>query len=294
VIGARLGDAEQAWQMISYRKLLFGRLRHRGPGRGIKVLSGTLCLIAAAALGPSWAARSEPALSVTLGAYEMPPLIGQDLPFGGTMTHIVRESFKLGGVEVKIVFLPNNRAITGVMKGLYDGTYGWAYTKERDQYLLYSHNAIRQSRNVFFQRAGEIYQWRSVKDLIGYKIGDTLGDFYSDDFTAFRELAGVRVEEAGSDLANMKKLLSGHIDLFPMEEEVGQYLILHNFSPKEQQGVVAQTQVVATFPVYVVINRTLPNAAELVERFDRGYQWLKESGALARITEEAEEAARTK
>jgi polar amino acid transport system substrate-binding protein len=248
-------------------------------------------VIGALSVNPFGVAGGEAPLSVTLSAYEFPPLIGQSLPFGGILTHIVRESFKLGGVEANFVFLPNNRAIAGVMRGLYDGTYGWTHTQERDQALLFSRNAIHQNRNVFFQRAGETYEWRNLADLKAYKIGDTLGNFYSDEFTAFRDVPGVRVEEAGGDLANMKKLLSGHIDLFPTEEEVGRYLILRNFSSEEQQRLIAQTQVLSILPVYVVINRTVPNAAELIERFDRGYEWLKESGALARVTQEATEAS---
>lgn len=250
-----------------------------------------VCIIGALAFNPFGVMGSEAPLSVTLSAYEFPPLIGQNLPFGGIMTHIVRESFKLGGVEAKFVFLPNNRAIAGVMRGLYDGTYGWTHTQERDQYLLFSRNAIHENRNVFFQRAGEIYPWRRLTDLKAYKVGDTLGNFYSAEFTAFRDVPGVRVEEAGGDLANMKKLLSGHIDLFPAEEEVGRYLLLRNFSPEEQQKLVAQTQVLSILPVYLVINRTVPNAAELIDRFDHGYEQLKESGALARVTEEATEAS---
>jgi len=237
-------------------------------------------------------AYADEALRVDLTADEYAPMISETLPSGGLMTQIVRESFKIGGVEAVVQFLPNNRAITGVMKGLYPGSFGWTHSAERDQKLLFSHTPIYNFRIVFFQRAGETYNWKNLADLKGSRIGSTLGNFYSDEFAALRIAADAQVEEAGSDLANMKKLLAGRIDLFPMDEESGRFLLSRNFLPDEQRKIISQTQAISEVPVYVVMRRDLPRAAELLDRFDRGYQQLVESGELAKLIGEAKQAAR--
>jgi polar amino acid transport system substrate-binding protein len=237
-------------------------------------------------------AQADDRLSVTLTADEYPPLMGENLPEGGRLTRIVREAFKAGGVDVKILFLTNNRAIAGMMKDVYDGGYGWAHSKERDSKLLFSHTVIHTVRMVFFQRAGTTYHWDTLSDLRSYRIGATLGNYYSDDFMALETAPGSLVEFAGSDLANMKKLLYGRIDLFPMDEEVGRFLIQRELPAEAQARLTYQKQLISHIPMYVVMRRNLPNARELLDRFDRGYKQLAESGELARLVQEEEEAAR--
>jgi polar amino acid transport system substrate-binding protein len=231
-------------------------------------------------------------LSVNLVADEYAPAESESLPSGGVLTQIVRESFKIGGVQAVIRFLPNNRVITGVMKGVYDASFGWAHSAERDQKLLFSHTQIYSFRIVFLQRAGESYAWKNLADLKGYRIGTTLGNHYSDEFDALQKSHDLQVEETGSDLSNMKKLLAGRIDLFPMDEESGRFLLRRNFSPAEQAKISLQTQAISEVPVYVVMRRDLPHAAELLDRFDRGFQQLEESGELAKLIRESREAAR--
>jgi len=243
-------------------------------------------------LPPAGTVLADEPLSVNLVADEYAPTESETLPEGGVLTQIVRDSFKIGGVEAVIRFLPNNRVITGVMKGVYDASFGWAHSAERDQKLLFSHTQIYSFRIVFFQRAGETYAWKNLADLKGYRIGTTLGNYYSDEFAALQKSNDIQVEEAGSDLANMKKLLAGRIDLFPMDEESGRFLLRRNFSTEEQAKISLQTQAISDVPVYVVMRRDLPHAAELLDRFDRGYQQLSESGELAKLIREARQSVR--
>jgi len=90
----------------------------------------------------------------------------------------------------------------------------------------------------------------------------------------------------------MRKLLAGRIDLFPMEEEAGQFLVLGNFPAENQAKISFQSDAFSTIPVYVVIRRDLPHAAELIERFDRGFQLLKDDGELDQLFNETREAVR--
>ena len=236
--------------------------------------------------------RAEERLSLALTADEYAPLMSESLPNGGILTRIVREAFRLGGVDVTIMFMPNNRAIAGLMKDVYEGGYGWAHSKDRDAKLLFSRTAIQSVRMVFFQRAGETYPWNALSDLRSYRIGATLGNYYSDEFMALENEPDSPVEFAGSDLANMKKLLHGRIDLFPIDEEVGRFLIQRNFVPESQAKLTSQKQLISLIPMYVVVRRSLPHASELIERFDRGYKQLSDSGELAKLLQENEQAAR--
>ncbi len=235
-------------------------------------------------------ARSAEPLSVALTVHDYPPLMGQDLPYGGLLTRVVVEAFKAADVTVKIEHVSSNRAITGVMMGLYDGSFGWAHSPERDQKLLYSERSIYTFRMVFFQRRGHELRWKTLADLGRYQIGATLGDHYSDEFSSLQASNKLQVQEAASDLNNMRKLLRGRIDLFPMEEEAGRMLIQTQLTPAEQARLSAQPTPIATIPTYLVLRRTLPHARELLDRFEQGYRQLQDSGQLARLQGETRKA----
>lgn len=232
-------------------------------------------------------ATAQPPLTVTLTMHDYPPFISTDLPHGGLLTHIVVESFKAANVKVQLEKVPSNRAITGVMLGMYDGAFGWAHTPERDRKLLYSKSSIYTFRMVFFQRRAMVINWENLADLKGYQIGATLGDHYSDEFARLHASRVLQVQEAASDLGNMRKLLLGRIDLFPMEEEAGQALIRSALTPAEQARLTYQSRPLATIPTYLVLRRDLPRAQELLDRFEQGFRQFSESGQLAKAMKEA-------
>lgn len=74
---------------------------------------------------------------------------------------------------------------------------------------------------MLFQRRGERYPWHTLADLSRYRFGITVGNFYSDTFTRLQEKGVLKVDTAGDDVSNLRKLAAGRIDLFPMESEAG-------------------------------------------------------------------------
>jgi polar amino acid transport system substrate-binding protein len=235
-------------------------------------------------------AADEP-LTLSLAGHEYPPLMTSTLPYGGLLTRIVTEALAVTGISLKIEYVPNNRAIGGLMMGIYDGSFGWAHSPERDQKLLYSSNSIYTFRMVFFQRRNQQYPWTNLADLHSYRIGATLGDHYSDEFSALEAKGVLHVDYANDDSSNMKKLMVGRIDLFPMEETSGEFLVKGLFPQEEQSKIVFQSNAIWTVPTYFVIRRDYPKAKEIIERFDRGYRQLAQSGELARLMDETMAAA---
>lgn len=250
-----------------------------------------LLFAAFACLTAAHAAAPETQLGVTLAGHEYPPFMSQRLPYGGLLTRIVTESFKAANVRVNVLYVSsNNRVITGLMTGMYEGGYGWAHAPDRDRRLLYSKSSIYTFRMVFFQRRNKEIGWNKLADLAPYPIGTTLGNHYSDEFSDLHASKVLHVQEAASDAINMRKLLLGRIDLFPMEEEAGRMLILQTLTPAEQASLSFQAKPFALIPTYLVLRRDLPHAAELMERFEQGYRQLNESGQLARIVGETRNA----
>jgi polar amino acid transport system substrate-binding protein len=175
------------------------------------------------------------------------------------------------------------------MEGAYEGSFGWAHAPERDRKLLYSSSMIYNFRMAFFQRSGEKYTWKELEDLAPYRIGITIGNHYSDEFAALQAAGKLNVDPASADAFNMKKLASGRIDLFPMEQESGTMLADLTLTKAERTKIVAQSHAIWEVPVYVVINRQSPRAQELVDRFDQGYRKLS-PGRLKHLIEDTRRA----
>jgi polar amino acid transport system substrate-binding protein len=176
------------------------------------------------------------------------------------------------------------------MQGLYDGSYGWAHSPERDKKLLYSTNIIYNFRMTFFQRRGEDHPWKKLEELGALRIGTTIGNHYSDEFSALQASGKLKVEESPADALNMKKLAGGRIDLFPMEQESGRMLADITLTRKEREKITFQSNAIWEVPVYVVVGRNQPQAQELLARFDRGYHALEASGELKVLIEQTRQA----
>ncbi|MEN3030334.1 hypothetical protein BI343_05090 [Chromobacterium amazonense] len=233
--------------------------------------------------------EAAPRLKITLSNQEWPPYMGQELPYDGILSRLVKEAFARGGVDVAYRYYPNNRTLQSARNGQVDGSFGWAPTAERKRDLLYT-LPVLSARMVFFQRKERPLAWSRWSELKGARVGITVGNFYSDDFDAQVKNGTLTVDNAPDDLINLRKLIAGRIDLFPIDQEVGKYLIAHHFSPAQGAELEAQNKTFWAAPLHVVIWRKHARGPELVERFNRGLKALQDSGDFERLLQETREA----
>ncbi|WP_052878012.1 substrate-binding periplasmic protein [Chromobacterium subtsugae] len=233
--------------------------------------------------------EAAPRLKITLSNQEWPPYMGQELPYDGILSRLVKEAFARGGVDVTYRYYPNNRTLQSARNGQVDGSFGWAPTPDRKRDLLYT-QPVLSARMVFFQRKERRLEWNRWADLRGVRVGVTVGNFYSDDFDAQAKSGLLTVDSAPDDLINLRKLLAGRIDLFPIDLEVGKYLIAHHFPPQQGALLEAQAKSFWSAPLHVVIWRKHARGKELVERFNRGLKALQDSGEFERLVTETREA----
>ncbi|MBX9296676.1 substrate-binding periplasmic protein [Chromobacterium piscinae] len=243
----------------------------------------------------SWAAllaapvEAAQRLKITLSNQEWPPYMGQELPYDGILSRLVKEAFARGGVDVAFRYYPNNRTLQSARNGQVDGSFGWAPTAERKRDLLYT-LPVLSARMVFYQRKSHKLDWSRWAELKGARVGVTVGNYYSDDFDAQAKNGILAVDSAPDDLVNLRKLLAGRIDLFPIDLEVGRYLIAHHFPPAQGGQLEAQNRSFWSAPLHVVIWRKHAQGKELVERFNRGLKVLQDSGDFDRLLQETREA----
>lgn len=221
-------------------------------------------------------------LRVRFSNQSYPPFMGEQLPRGGILSAVVSEVFRRGQVSISYGWYPNHRAIQLARNGDVDGSLGWTPNEERSRDLLFS-EPVMPFRMVLFQRAGESYPWQTLADLAPYRFGITAGNFYSDAFNSLQQQGVLKVDIAGDDISNLRKLLAGRIDLFPMEWEAGQLLVHSTLRVHQARQLVPQAREYWTTPLCVAVSRKHPQAAELIARFNRELRKMRDSGELARL-----------
>lgn len=226
---------------------------------------------------PPWSLAAEMPLSVRFSNPEYAPLLGEKLRYGGVLSRLVSEVYRRANVTVNYSWYPNNRAIQLARIGEVDGSAGWTPNDDRRRDLLFT-DEVLPFRMVLFQRRGENYPWRTLADLSRYRFGITVGNFYSDTFTRLQEKGVLKVDSAGDDVSNLRKLAAGRIDLFPMESEAGMLTTMLHLGPAEATRIVPQDRAYWSTPLCVAISRKSPHAAELVARFNRELKKLRDSG----------------
>ncbi|WP_319586957.1 transporter substrate-binding domain-containing protein [uncultured Desulfobulbus sp.] len=214
---------------------------------------------------------------------EWPPYTGRHLPGQGCDSQVVTEAFAMEGVRVEYEFLPWARGLLLSQNGVVDGAVEWAGTAEQRQTHFVNSDPLSRQEWVFFHHRETSYSWEHLDDLKDRTIGLTIGYAYNDVFADLRKQQPAMFTEAASDLLNFKKLLSGRIDLFPIERAVGYFLIKKDLSPEERAKLAEDPKPLAEFTPYLLLSRVVPGNEQRMQLFDRGLQQLKANGRYQAI-----------
>jgi polar amino acid transport system substrate-binding protein len=224
-------------------------------------------------------------IKIRLSNQEWSPYMGKNLAEFGILSKLVFEAFARENVQVTYEFYPNNRTLEVARKGILDGSFGWAISEERKKDLLYT-DPVLAANMVFFERVNSKISWEKLSDLKNHRIGVTLGNYYSDELALLEKQKILNTDPAADDLTGFRKLMAGHIDLFPIDVEVGQYLLQQNFPADKRAQITWQKKAFWIAPMHVVIWNKHPRGKELVNRFNSGLKKLKANGDFQRIIDE--------
>lgn len=225
-----------------------------------------------------------PAIAATvfrITTWEWPPLISKDLKGGGPLCRLVTHAFALEGIKVEFGFYPWKRAMAYAVNGEWDGTIIWTYTKQRDKVLGYS-DFIFQEGMHFFHLKSYAFNWESLDNLKGIKIGATLGYNYG---TSFHEADAAKFIDVGwvhSDKLNFIKLLSGRIDIFPVELGAGYACAQKHLGEVNTLKVTHHAKALKIDTYHLLFSRKIQHFESMREQFNSGLQKLKDSGQLTR------------
>lgn len=222
---------------------------------------------------------------IRLSTAEWYPYISKDLPNYGCDAQIVSEAFALEGIRVEYIFMPWARGYYEAETGLVDGAIEWMKLEEREVKFYFSEKPYNTQENIFLSHRDNPLDWETLDDLIGKKIGITVGYGYGGKLDELLANPDVIFETASSDEANIRKLLDGRIDVFPIERTVGEGILTKYFSTEERDQIILNPKPLSQFYPYVILTKALPENQERIEKYNRGFETLVNSGRYQKILE---------
>ncbi|WP_211210664.1 substrate-binding periplasmic protein [Hahella ganghwensis] len=210
---------------------------------------------------------------------EWPPYTSEKLKHGGVFTHIVTEAFKHSGYTVTYEYHPWNRSYQIAQEGDADGSLTWAPTPERELDFIFS-DPVTFNKKVIFHLKSFSFDWKNIRDLEGLRIGATDNYTYGSEFDAAASNGQLSVEFVSADELNIRKLLAGRIEIFPMEIEVGYALIDRELTSSQARLITNHPRPIQTTPICVAFSRKIkPERVDvLLKDFNKGLDYLRASG----------------
>lgn len=218
-------------------------------------------------------AQADPLRVVRLTSGEWEPWSGPDLPEGGIATRIVRDAFAARGITVEIGWFPWARAWELARTDAWDGSFAWVPDESRRALVRFS-EPIYVGTTVFLHRRGEALAWETVDDLAAKRIGITHGYGYGPDFESALRSGKLQTDPAPSDEANLRKLLAGRIDLFPIDDIVGLALARRILGP-DAAKLAFDPRPVHRSTNHLIVRRDHPRADEILAAFAEGLKAVK-------------------
>jgi len=230
-----------------------------------------------------WTHSASAAESVRIAIGEWQPYLSSEAPHYGFATHIVTESFALQGIDVEYGFFPWKRSYLISKNGKsWDGTAVWLHTEDRANFFHYS-DPVVQTNTSFFHLKSVDFNWTTVEDLIGKKLGVTIGYSYGSDFDLAVKNKVIESETSPNDELNLQKLYKRRIDIFPGEVMVMYSLVREMFPSEIAEKFTHHSKALLESSQYLLLSKANPDNVRLMKLFNAGLKMLKESGRYDEI-----------
>jgi polar amino acid transport system substrate-binding protein len=243
------------------------------------------CALVLGLYGPARSAdlpakASSPASSaspVRIATGDFPPYADEASSSKGIAVSIVREAFALAGHKTEFTFLPWSRAQRDTLEGRFAASSHWGANEQRKRDFLLS-DSILTEHWVFLHRVEDRFEWKNLSDLGQRRIGITRDYTYTPEFWAAVRNKTLVTDSVLNDLAGLRMLLAGRIDVLPLERSVACWLLSRNFEAGQAARVVAAAKPLSDdFETHLILPPNAPQSAALLRDFNTGLAKLKAS-----------------
>ncbi len=212
--------------------------------------------------------------AVTVATGEWAPYVSRKLENGGFITEIISATFRKMNLEVEFVFYPWRRCYDAVVTGRVWAAFPYSVTGGRRTEVLFSDKISHSVTRFFFHSPKENPDppgYETLADLKQYRVGGVLGYFYEEAFAK----AGLSIDAVSSEAAALEKLRLGRIELLPLNELVGWFLIRNRFTERIDHFHTLD-KAYSRDDLHLIASKSYPGSEELLARFNRALKRVKD------------------
>lgn len=213
--------------------------------------------------------------SVTLANGDWAPYLGENLPNGGPVAHLVSEAFASQGWTVNYNYLPWKRGYNMTESDELDGSIVWSRNEERAEVMKFSDAVVHLDTVVFYDKSRPV-DWETPEDLLDLRLGGVIGY----DYAYVKAEDGYNTSLIGDPKSNYLKLVANRLDGVMEERLVGLDLA-------REAGVLDQVgyhpKRIKSNPYYLIVGKSNPRVDEILSVFNAGLKDLQESGRYDEI-----------
>jgi polar amino acid transport system substrate-binding protein len=215
-----------------------------------------------------------------------PFMFEKDGKAAGLYPTLLSAIFDRMGMSVDIKPYPWKRALLMGKNG--EAGIGGIY-KNLERLKIYDYSDVLYTERVLlYVKKGHEFEFNTLSDLEGKKIGVLLGWSYGDDVDQARKAGKLKVEEVSNDKANFQKLDIERMDGVFSLELTGNILI----NQKAYQGrIVALAKPVAENTTYLVFAKQ-SQKSELLDKFNMALNAMKDDGTYEQVAQTYLESAK--
>ena len=232
----------------------------------------TICVLAALISSPSQAR------DVSIVTVDWQPYYGSDLPDGGVIADITRQSFARAGHNASIEYIPWTRALKLVTEGEKDIVMGAYYNDERAKTYIMSDPMYALVLGLISLRDSGITQYDALEDLKPYRIGTSRGYANSKEFDAADFL---NKDIARNSTINLRKLQRKRIDLMVAAFGIFRYELSQVGGDTRDYNFVRPP--LSEERLYIMGSRAIPDGQKLINDFNRGLKLIRQDGTYEQI-----------
>jgi polar amino acid transport system substrate-binding protein len=213
-------------------------------------------------------------LSMTANIW--PPYVDDDLAKNGFVIALVSAALERAGYSTSVVVEPFQEALEATKAGDYDVYCNLWLTSERASTLAFSEPYI-ENEITFIKRAESYFTFRDRADLNGLRVGIVSDYAYSQQPY---DTTGITVSESGSVKENIKRLLSGDIDLVLADRRVAMYEVNEL---RVAKNITVLPQPLSTRGLRIAVSKKRADHKDIIAAFDQAITAMKADGSYNAI-----------
>lgn len=205
------------------------------------------------------------------------PFLNEKNPEEGLATEIVVQAMAKAGYQTSVRITPWRRVLAEAKNGNIDVLVGLWFSEERAEIFSFS-EPYYDNQIHFIARKESPFVYQGLGSLGNLRIGVRMGANFG---KAFDEADYLNKVPVPNDMSMLQMLARGRLDL-----GVGDKLILQQLMTSEAalaDSIEWIDPPMNTLPLHMAVVRTIPDHAEIVERFNSALSQMKHSGELSRI-----------